>query len=298
MCATCDPGALRGKASESLESMDQLQAHASDDSSDEYGAQYDESDGAPPPEGPSQLDEPPPEGPSPLLAAVRDRNIERVRALLEEGHRPKPAECLLSEACRCRRLTDKDTHPAEYGPPGNLAIALLLLPYFADVDLFNRLLKKYVVTHPHLRDLIPRLLERGADVNHLDSSGWSLLYYASKAGNTEAVATLLDHGARVNQLTKLGHTPLYPACWHREYATASLLLWRGADHAVALRRFERERPQHYGGERHAVAIAFLQTQPRVIDRARIMACRELQRDPNSRLHRLAHHVIAPVFAYL
>ena len=42
------------------------------------------------------------------------------------------------------------------------------------------------------------LLERGADVNKCDGSGWSALTHAAYRGHTDTVQMLLDRGADVN----------------------------------------------------------------------------------------------------
>jgi uncharacterized protein len=52
------------------------------------------------------------------------------------------------------------------------------------------------------------LLDRGADVNATDQTGWTPLMEAAAKGRTEVVKTLLAYGADVNARTKKSWTAL------------------------------------------------------------------------------------------
>jgi uncharacterized protein len=51
------------------------------------------------------------------------------------------------------------------------------------------------------------LVERGADVNAVNSRGMTAIHYAARAGNDQAVQLLADHGARLDVKDRLGRSP-------------------------------------------------------------------------------------------
>ncbi len=55
------------------------------------------------------------------------------------------------------------------------------------------------------------LLQRGANVHHVDASGSTPLIIAARVGEPENVRLLLEHGADVNARNDEGHTPLISA---------------------------------------------------------------------------------------
>jgi ankyrin repeat protein len=90
----------------------------------------------------------------------------------------------------------------------------------------------------HNQDSITMLLvECGADVNALDSSGESPLHFAARAGLTAAAQYLLDHGSTTLNTPSAatrggsagGWTPLHVAVRAGKVPVAHLLLDRGAD---------------------------------------------------------------------
>lgn len=66
------------------------------------------------------------------------------------------------------------------------------------------------------------LIERGADVNAVNSRGLTALHYAAKAGNDQAIQLLSDHGARLDVKDRLGRTP-------KDMANGVLTAVTGAD---------------------------------------------------------------------
>jgi len=72
-------------------------------------------------------------------------------------------------------------------------------------------------------------LERGADVNAVDSDGWTPLYWAASQGDTEVAQLLLEAGTDVNAADHDAQTPLHLATWQGHTEMVQLLLERGAD---------------------------------------------------------------------
>ena len=75
------------------------------------------------------------------------------------------------------------------------------------------------------------LVKLGADVNKVDRSGWTALFYAlsSEHNRHECVRTLLNSGADVNKVDRNGNTPLTIAAHYGDYEALMMLLEEGAD---------------------------------------------------------------------
>ncbi len=60
--------------------------------------------------------------------------------------------------------------------------------------------------------LVARLLGEGRDVNEADETGWTALFWASRAGHVEVVRLLLARkGVKVNKTAQNGATALMVA---------------------------------------------------------------------------------------
>lgn len=75
-------------------------------------------------------------------------------------------------------------------------------------------------------EVVELLVDHGADMSALTSSGETPLHYAA---NIETVALFLERGADVNTRGRSGNTPLHYAAIGGEIKTVALLLDRGAD---------------------------------------------------------------------
>ena len=73
------------------------------------------------------------------------------------------------------------------------------------------------------------LIDRGADVNSRNDTGWTSLHLASLYGHLDAARLLLDHGADVNAQKADLWTPLHLASYNGHLSVADLLIQRGAD---------------------------------------------------------------------
>jgi ankyrin repeat protein len=76
---------------------------------------------------------------------------------------------------------------------------------------------------------VEALLDRGADVNSADQSGWTPLMEAVFGGHTETIRALLDGGADANAKDRAGWTPLMEAASKGHAQAVTVLLERGAD---------------------------------------------------------------------
>ena len=80
------------------------------------------------------------------------------------------------------------------------------------------------------------LLNRGADPNGRDKSGYAALWYAATSENTGLITLLLEHGADVNAQDSAGRTPLMHAADLCYTWDIRVLLDAGADPTVPDKR--------------------------------------------------------------
>ena len=75
-------------------------------------------------------------------------------------------------------------------------------------------------------DIVRKLLAKGAP---LDGPGWTPLIYAATGGHDDVVRFLLDQGARIDATSPNGTSALMMAVREEKFATAVLLIGRGAN---------------------------------------------------------------------
>ncbi len=78
-------------------------------------------------------------------------------------------------------------------------------------------------------DVVRSLLDRGSDLNEMDSRRWTALHAASEKGKLEVAKLLIERGAYVNSRSRGGWTPLLAASIFGSLEVARLLLDHGAD---------------------------------------------------------------------
>jgi ankyrin repeat protein len=77
-----------------------------------------------------------------------------------------------------------------------------------------------------------QMLADKADVNYIDSDGWSALSEACLAGNTEVLKILIDAGGNVNLKHQKGWTCLMIAAHNNSEEVIRVLLESGADRSI------------------------------------------------------------------
>ena len=78
-------------------------------------------------------------------------------------------------------------------------------------------------------EIIQLLLDKGADIESKDSSGLTPLSWAAEKGHKEIVQLLLDRGANIESKNSFGWTPLLWAAWNGNKEIIQLLLDKGAN---------------------------------------------------------------------
>ncbi len=163
--------------------------------------------------------------PAPVADAAMRGDIERVRALLQQGADVNAAQ------------GDGMTALHWAGLNGNVALADLLVRAGASTSAVTRN-GAYTALHLASRsghaDVVEALLKAGSDPAPKTTTGAvTPLHFAAAAGSVESVAALLDHGADVDVRESVrGQTPLMFAVAAGRIDAVRLLLRRGADVAV------------------------------------------------------------------
>ena len=157
----------------------------------------------------------------PLLIAVKNENISRVRELLQS----------VDPDCEYRGAGEPRTPLVAAARLGNLEIAQLLLEAGASTEYHARGDESPLMAaaqHGHL-ELARYLVGKGADVNKIVRGDGTALLVAAKNGHTEVVRFLLNQKAEVNAQVPGDGTALINAARNGHYEVAKLLLESGAD---------------------------------------------------------------------
>jgi ankyrin repeat protein len=195
---------------------------------------------APPPRADAALD-------LKLIDAAGSRNVERVKALLDQGAdvNARNGEALFRAVTRQRveiakLLIARGAKPtAQCGagwtalhwaaPLGQTDLVDLILDTGALVDPAAGPSPLHVAACHGQAQVVILLLGRGADARAPDSNGATPLHAAASEGSVLTIQLLIGAGADVNGRDASGRTPLFTAIRNNEKDAAVLLLCSGAD---------------------------------------------------------------------
>jgi ankyrin repeat protein len=154
---------------------------------------------------------------TPLLAAVRRKDAEAVRLLLEYNANPEPREA--KTGWSALRIAHRE----------HLADIEELLRAAGATDDGEGAERLLAGIRAHDAATVRSALDAAGDPNATDDVGNPLVCIAAEHGDTESVAALLDHRANINALNGYKASPLYLAISFRHTDTAALLIDRGAE---------------------------------------------------------------------
>jgi ankyrin repeat protein len=92
---------------------------------------------------------------------------------------------------------------------GHIEVVKILLKYNACIHDTNK--NKTPLLHAASKEIIPLLLEAGADINAKDDRGYTVLYRRTLANDIKALELLLSKGADIQCITKYGQSLLHAA---------------------------------------------------------------------------------------
>jgi hypothetical protein len=155
-------------------------------------------------------------------------------------------------------------------------------------------------------EIVRLLLERKAEVNHIDKSGQTPLMFAS-AGPPQNTQLLIAHGARINIKDNKGNTAFYYAQAHANQPVIALLVKAGANGgkmpapaatslSAADRTFLAQTCQVPAPDIDVIPQLDKDTQPELLSRIALRDCSLLQSFINSRnyFHQLKPNTAIPM----
>jgi ankyrin repeat protein len=153
-----------------------------------------------------------------FYSAIRDNNLNQLKALLDEKANANVAD-------------DHDITPLMYAAEiGSLEAMRLLLDHGADVNAQNGFGSTALMWSVSDAAKVRLLLDHGAEVNTTARTGRTALIIAAFTNpSAEVVRLLLAKGAKVDVMDKRHVTPLNGATFGNDTATVRLLLEAGAD---------------------------------------------------------------------
>jgi len=139
-------------------------------------------------------------------------------------------------------ITDQATLLFFASGAGNLEIVKYLVDLGANMDICDKygFSPLHITIHNHAINWLPianYLLDKGANPNGRQRfNGKSPLHAAIGTGNIDLVRKLVEHGADINHIDIWGNTPLFEAGWKGDMAIAEYLLEVSAERNIEIRR--------------------------------------------------------------
>jgi len=90
----------------------------------------------------------------------------------------------------------------------------------------------FAISH-NMSAIVSTLIEHGALVSLIDSTGYTPLHIASRDKHISLVEELINAGAKVNSKCPVGWTPLHVATWWNRVDVVEILLKSGADSSIS-----------------------------------------------------------------
>lgn len=151
---------------------------------------------------------------TPLTNAINKGELIQARALIERGadvnakdeDGNSPLLCLLRQSVMAVAELNKNKGNVNW-------------KYYGKVH-------DYISNTP---DMVQLLVENGADVNAMDNSGVTPLFWAAGAGMIDTVKFLIEKGADVNARAEGGVTPLFVAAEEGMIETVKILIENGSN---------------------------------------------------------------------
>ena len=161
------------------------------------------------------------------LVRERDDNIIRVSSFNDEDVRIVIGD-LLREGVS---PVAKNTALLRASENGHTEIVEMLLEKGANVNAVqtNGITALMRASEKGHTETVERLLEKGAKVNAVQTNGMTALIWASRYGNLKTVEMLLNYGAKVNAESNYGQTALHTASQNGHTDIVIYLLQNGAD---------------------------------------------------------------------
>jgi len=151
--------------------------------------------------------------------------------------------CLLKNGANVSAENEKGIPAIIYAAGfGNSEILELLIENGADVNATNyenQTVLQFMIAsvfssiHPNVTELVRKVINKGAYVNAVDSTGDTSLIWAARSGHLDIVKMLLEFEATIDATNYQGYTPLLWAAENKHLDSAQYLVEKGANvHAI------------------------------------------------------------------
>jgi len=149
------------------------------------------------------------------------------------------ANCLLKNGANVSAENEKGIPAIIYAAGyGNSEILELLIENGADVNATNyenQTVLQFMIAsvfssiHPNVTELVRKVINKGAYVNAVDSTGDTSLIWAARSGHLDIVKMLLEFEATIDATNYQGYTPLLWAAENKHLDSAQYLVEKGAN---------------------------------------------------------------------